>query len=102
VSYLGDDLSAQEWTPEPFEPPKGAPSRQGRRSAHAKHEYGQARDQLEYFQAAARANRQLATELHAQGVNEEADRFTYRAQVLQWQVFRLQKKALEANRLMVP
>ena len=35
-----------------------------------------------------RANRQLAVELRSQGLNEDADRFAYRAQVLQRQVLR--------------
>lgn len=35
------------------------------------------------FEAAVRANRQLATALRDQGLNEDADRFAYRAQVLQ-------------------
>jgi uncharacterized protein YjbI with pentapeptide repeats len=38
------------------------------------------------FQAAVRANRQLAVVLRAQGLNEDADRFAYNAQVLQRQV----------------
>ena len=39
-----------------------------------------------------RANRQLATALRDQGMNEEADQFAYRAQVLQRQVFWQQHK----------
>ncbi len=42
----------------------------------------------ERFRAAARANRQLAAVLRAQGLSEAADRFAYRAQVLQRQVLR--------------
>ncbi|HEU5384243.1 MAG TPA: pentapeptide repeat-containing protein [Ktedonobacteraceae bacterium] len=45
---------------------------------------------LSEYQAAVRANRQLAVALRAQGLNEEANRFAYRAQVLQRQVQRLQ------------
>src|SRR5258708_38840395 len=45
---------------------------------------------LEEYQAAVRANRQLATRLREQGLNEAGDRFAYRAQVLQRQVFRRQ------------
>ena len=41
---------------------------------------------LEY-EDAVRANRQLATELQSQGLNEEATYFAYRAQVLQRKVF---------------
>lgn len=42
------------------------------------------------FENAVRANRQLATALHAQGLNEQANRFAYRAQLCQRQVFRRQ------------
>ena len=43
---------------------------------------------LEDYQVAVRANRQLAIALQAQGLNEEAARFAYRAQVLQRVVLR--------------
>jgi pentapeptide repeat protein len=46
--------------------------------------------QLEHFHQAVRAYRKLALELQAQGLNEEATRFAYRAQTLQRRVFRLQ------------
>jgi len=42
--------------------------------------------ELERFRAAVRANRQLAVVLRAQGLNEAADRFAYRAHVLQRRV----------------
>ena len=45
---------------------------------------------LRNYQTAVRANRQLAVALQGQGLNEEAARFAYRAQVLQKTVFRLQ------------
>jgi uncharacterized protein YjbI with pentapeptide repeats len=38
---------------------------------------------LEEYQTAVRANHQLATVMRAQGLSEQADRFIYRAQVLQ-------------------
>jgi uncharacterized protein YjbI with pentapeptide repeats len=44
------------------------------------------------FQAAVRANRQLAIALQAQGLNEVAARFAYRAQKLQRGVARRQRK----------
>ena len=47
---------------------------------------------LEEFEAAVRANRQLAVALRAQGLDEEAARFAYRAQLLQRIVLRLQGK----------
>jgi hypothetical protein len=45
---------------------------------------------LEDWQAAVRANRQLAMVLRSQGLNEDADRFAYRAQKFQRQVLRRQ------------
>ena len=47
---------------------------------------------LEEYEQAVRANRQLATALQAQGLNEEADHFAYRAQKLQRVVLRRQRK----------
>ncbi len=45
---------------------------------------------FEEYQEAVRANRQLAVALRDQGLNEQADYFAYRSQVLQRTVFRLQ------------
>ncbi len=47
---------------------------------------------IDYYREAVRANRQLAVALQAQGLNEEAARFAYRAQRLQREVLFLQKK----------
>jgi hypothetical protein len=47
---------------------------------------------LDDYNAAVRANRQLAVVLRDQGLNEVADRFAYRAQVLQRKVFWIQGK----------
>lgn len=47
------------------------------------------------YRAAARANRQLAIALRDQGLNEEADRFAYRAQLLQRIVWRQQHRWLK-------
>lgn len=54
---------------------------------------GQRKDQetrLSEFRTALRANRQMAVALRDQGLNEEADRFAYRAQVLQRDVLLIQ------------
>jgi uncharacterized protein YjbI with pentapeptide repeats len=48
---------------------------------------------LAEFRAAVRANRQLVVALREQGLNEEADRYAYRAQVLQREVLRRQALA---------
>ncbi len=92
VTQLGDERAARDWKPWPFTPPEGKFSRQEVRTARAKHERQQAADRLEVFRAAVRANRQLATALRDQGLNEEADRFADRAQVVQRQVFHLQNR----------
>jgi hypothetical protein len=44
------------------------------------------------YKAAVRANRILAVALRNQGMNEDADRFAYRAQLLQQQVLQRQRK----------
>ncbi len=49
---------------------------------------------LEEYQTAVRANRQLAVVLREQGLNEEADRFAYRAQLCQRIVWRWQRRPL--------
>ena len=89
---LGDERAAWAWKPAPFEPPTNMKSRKELRAARATHDQEQAREKLEVFRAAVRANRQLATALRDQGMGEEADQFAYRAQVLQRQVFWLQHK----------
>jgi hypothetical protein len=50
---------------------------------------------LDEYHAAVRANRQLATVLRDQGLNEEADRFAYRGQILQRVVWRWQGRYLK-------
>lgn len=64
--------------------------------------YREKQDRLDATQAAVRAYRQLANALRAQGMNEEAIPFAYRAQTLQrrvlWQeVFRGQRDASPAG-----
>src|SRR5713101_5645726 len=54
---------------------------------------GQA-ERVSEYQAAVRANRQLAVALQAQGLHEEAARFAYRAQRLQRIVLRRQRKVV--------
>ncbi len=51
-------------------------------------ESGSRADTLRRYSAAVRAYRQLATALRAQGLNEDADRYAYRAQKLQAVVLR--------------
>lgn len=61
--------------------------------AHQKTHHGKLKDKaarLEGCEVAVRANRQVAVALQGQGLNEDAARFAYRAQVLQRVVLRLQ------------
>lgn len=58
--------------------------------ARQKKHMGEVKDRdirLREFETAVRANRQLAVALQTQGVNEQAERFAYRAQILQKKVF---------------
>jgi uncharacterized protein YjbI with pentapeptide repeats len=91
---LGDERAAREWKAEPFTPREGAPSRAEVRAKRAEHAEDQARKKLDAFRAAVRANRQLATALRDQGMNEEADQFAYRALVMQRHVLRQQGRWL--------
>lgn len=52
---------------------------------------------LDGYHIAVRANRQLAIALQGQGINEDATRFAYRAQILQKTAFRLQMVQREAT-----
>ena len=51
--------------------------------------------ELYWYRRAVRANRQLAVVLRDQGLNEEADYFSYRAQMLQRVVWRLRRRPLK-------
>ncbi len=72
MDMLGDEYEARQTT------------RAGKRKNSA--------TRLEEYEAAVRANRQLSVALRAQGLDEEAARFAYRAQLLQRIVLRRQSK----------
>ena len=74
MDMLGDEYEARQTT------------RHGKRKSSV--------TRLEEYEAAVRANRQLAVALRAQGLDEEAARFAYRAQLLQRIVLRRQGKFL--------
>src|SRR5260221_2663754 len=80
---LGDEQVAREWTGPAiiWEQGTGDHVRRRRMSRAA-----QALQRSELFRAALRATRQLASVLRDQGMYEEANRFAYRAQVLQRRV----------------
>ena len=63
-----------------------------RESKYASAEPKSRQSRLAEYKSAVRANRVLAVALRNQGLNEDADRFAYRAQLLQQQVLRRQRK----------
>jgi uncharacterized protein YjbI with pentapeptide repeats len=67
--------------------------RRAKRTARGKMR-GAHTDILRRYTAAVRAYRQLATELRSQGLNEDADRYAYRAQKLQAVVLRRKGRLL--------
>jgi uncharacterized protein YjbI with pentapeptide repeats len=64
--------------------------REARKSANRAGMPKSSAEQLTGYKDAVRAYRQLATALRSQGLNEDADRFAYKAQKLQRQVLRRQ------------
>jgi hypothetical protein len=70
---LGDERAARDWKLDPGQKDDPNARRQG---------------QLDVYRRAVRAYRQLAVALQAQGLNEEAAPFAYRAQRLQREVLR--------------
>jgi uncharacterized protein YjbI with pentapeptide repeats len=58
--------------------------------AHQREENGEVKDsftQIEEYETAIRANRQLVVALQGQGLDENANRFAYRAQILQRKLY---------------
>jgi uncharacterized protein YjbI with pentapeptide repeats len=106
TAVLGDERAVHRFKPKPHterEPfseralvseteDERQPSRRKRAPERARSRAEWATETLQPLHAAVRANRQLATALREQGMNEEADRFAYRAQILQRRVVRRQGK----------
>jgi hypothetical protein len=80
------DLSVLAWSQIPMLGDEDVARERRDRLGHPKDKTARLQD----FQIAVRANRQLATALRDQGLNEDADRFAYRAQLLQRVVLRRQ------------
>jgi hypothetical protein len=103
VRWGGVNLAVVHWD-EPNEPdglrhrrPRAVilgEEREARRPKDADGTRKPAVKRLEEFEAAVRVNRQLATVLRGQGLNDNADRFAYRAQVIQRQVLRRRRRWL--------
>lgn len=85
VTMLGDERVARERKPmgRIRQASADAKSAKPSRSQHRQVSQQAAAARLRDFQDAARANRQLATALRAEGITGDADRFAYRAQLCQ-------------------
>ncbi len=86
VRWGGANLAVVDWTPVRMLGDEGEAWRSSDRSGRVKDED----TRLVEFRDAVRANRQVVVALREQGLNEEADRFAYRAQRLQREVLRRQ------------
>jgi uncharacterized protein YjbI with pentapeptide repeats len=85
VHWQGANLSVVEWSQVKM---LGDEDRAQRKSKDGRKKT--ITEKLGEYGKAVRANRQLAVAFQEQGLNEDAARFAYRAQVLQKNVFRLQ------------
>jgi hypothetical protein len=86
VSFDGANLSTCDWS-------QGDILGDEMTARKAENANGKPKDlatRLDEFRAAVRANRTLSNALRAQGLTEDADRFAYRAQILQREVLRRQ------------
>ncbi len=91
---LGDEREARAWQPEPYVEQEDAATQpeESRLDAESAHAERQRRQGFSVWAAAARANRQFATALRDQGMSDEADYFSYRAQVVQRAMWRRRRK----------
>jgi Pentapeptide repeats (8 copies) len=97
VRWGGANLAVVPWARIPGQPPRKRLSwvmlgdeREARETKKLGSDKRSPTRRLSEFEAAARADRQLATVLRDQGLNDDADRFAYQAQVLQRTVLRRQ------------
>ena len=86
VQWGGVNLAIVDWTPVKILGDEG----KARKMVHTGKDAQEAH--IADFRDAVRANRQLSVALQSQGLNEEATRFAYRAQLLQREVLKLQRK----------
>ena len=91
IHWGGVDLTMLDWAQVKLL----GDERLARESGHTGERHKDATTRLAAYQAAVRANRQLAVALQAQGLNEEAARFAYRAQKLQRGVLTQQRKVAQ-------
>jgi hypothetical protein len=86
VHWGGTDLSVVDWS----QLPVVGEEEDAREPVFYTGKKKSAAIRLEQYQRAVRANRQLATALRGQGLNDYSDQFAYHAQVLQREVLRRQ------------
>ncbi len=93
IRWNGNSLALAHWVRSPQPVPAG-----GLGTPYGSEDLRNAEQipQLLECQSALRASRQLALELRSQGLNDQADDFAYRAQLLQRHVNRLQHHPLRA------
>jgi uncharacterized protein YjbI with pentapeptide repeats len=101
VRWNGANLAAVKWQPTaragkrtPWQSVALGDEQQARQSKDENEKTKDAQAPLRDYEAAVRANRQLVAALRTQGLNEYADHFAYRAQVLQRAVLRRQRQWL--------
>jgi uncharacterized protein YjbI with pentapeptide repeats len=94
LKELGEERDARRFKAKPFTPPVARVSRRKVRTERNEHNKKQANAHVEAFQVAVRANRQVAGVLRRQGLNEDADSFSLRAQRMQRVVLRLQRRRI--------
>lgn len=88
MKKLGDEYEAQQ---KKYSEDIDRPHKKGEVKGNAR--------RLEEYEAAVRANRQLAVALQDQGLNEDAARFAYHAQILQRKVFWYQVRECQVRQL---
>jgi uncharacterized protein YjbI with pentapeptide repeats len=89
VRWNGNSLALVHWVRSPRAVPRGGQETTSGGEALRK---GEQSARLLECRNALRANRQLAIELRSQGLNDQADHFAYRAQLLQRHVNRLKRQ----------
>ncbi len=87
VQWGGVNLAIADWEHVKFLGDEGKARKMLREGKETQEAY------IAAFRDAVRATRQLSVAFQGQGLNEEAARFAYRAQLLQQEVLKLQKKS---------
>jgi uncharacterized protein YjbI with pentapeptide repeats len=92
TAWNGVNLATIDWTPLLSKHAMLGDEQTAREENYSTSEPKMRQEQIGFYRAAVRAHRQLALALQAQGLNEPAAHFAYRAQTLQRKVQALQGK----------